>query len=161
MFYKTPVTWQVHKVCLSVCLSNKLKDYESCRKSFVNLPEVTLSFFPLVWLKVRCRSIALCHIIASRDHNLTRVSIMSTVSIIFIIWTTKVFRLVDCQRVRFFSVLTWIDLVLMCAEETNEPTLSVWNFPPELAGFVGRRCLLASPVFHYAAGHHGAAATLC
>ncbi|MED6290195.1 hypothetical protein CHARACLAT_010667 [Characodon lateralis] len=33
------------------------------------------------------------------------------VSIIFIIWTTKVFRLVDCQRVSSFLVLTQIDSV--------------------------------------------------
>lgn len=35
---------------------------------------------------------------------------VSTASIIFIIWTTKVFKLVDCQRVRLFSVLIVIYL---------------------------------------------------
>lgn len=33
---------------------------------------------------------------------------VSTASIIFIIWTTKVFKLVDCQTVSLFSVIDWL-----------------------------------------------------
>ncbi|XP_038838309.1 transmembrane protein 87A-like isoform X2 [Salvelinus namaycush] len=58
-------------------------------------------------------------------------------SIIFIIWTTKVFKLVDCQTVH---------LVLGTIKGLEGP--------------VGGRCVLAPPLLHHPPGHHGVATTL-
>lgn len=42
-----------------------------------------------------------------RHQSNTVVYFVSTASIIFIIWTTKVFKLVDCQTVSLFSVIAF------------------------------------------------------
>lgn len=44
---------------------------------------------------------------------------------------------------------------------TTSSLFPICIFSTGLEGLVGRRCLLASPVLHHPAGHHGAAAAFC
>lgn len=59
---------------------------------------------------------------------------MWTASIIFIIWTTKVFKLVDCQTVSLFSVIAfcWGSLVLSSLRVSRVYRDEGWNFPCNL-----------------------------
>lgn len=50
-----------------------------------------------------------------RHQHQTCVYSVSTASIIFIIWTTKVLKMVDCQTVSLFSVALWLLCVFPCS----------------------------------------------
>lgn len=80
-------------------------------------------------------------------------------SIIFIIWTTRQFKFVDCLSVS--STFTWLWFyekqccVFLLEFLTNIFGLSGLERP------VGGWCFLEAALFHHPAGHHGAATTFC
>lgn len=81
-------------------------------------------------------------------------STVSTASIIFIIWTTKVFKLVDCQTVSLSALLV---CVLFCGGRQR----GLIKFPSAgMEGPLGGRRLLAPALLHHSAGDHGAAEAL-
>ncbi len=82
------------------------------------------------WWEVSC-AVSDLNIVYRRQSE-TSVYFVSTASIIFIIWTTKVFKLVDCQTVGLFSVIDWL---LYCVPSWGFCVLFIqrWkvNFQPD------------------------------
>lgn len=81
------------------------------------------------------------------------------VSIIFIIWTSRQFKFVDCQSVSSTFIWLWYYEKQCCA--------FLLGFLRNMVGLsglerpVGGWCFLAAALLHHLAGHHGAATTLC
>lgn len=76
-------------------------------------------------------------------------------SVIFMIWTTRQLKFVDCQSV---SSLAYIYLAVILWE-TVLLEFHVFGLSG-LEKLVGGRCFLEAALLHHSAGHHGVATTL-